>query len=230
MVIFYCRLILQIEVKPNSRLNRIFSHTYFQRFWIPFETYVLNAPYKFYDKVYNTVYLFYNHHILLRKISVKIWNTNICDKDKWFLKTIVILLYIIKFIILICFTLDILLLHQFHYFYKSLFLLIIPLLFRTFIFILKDASKDLKKYLEEKWLVITTTSDKTNFIVNFRDTYPGGRTESDLNFHSGAWFAYLVNCMFADNFYAVDNKYKNYVNAVYYSILTLGWAYIIIYT
>lgn len=218
LFIYYLRQILQKQSKYTI-ISKILKITYVQNIVNFFIKYILKAPYNSYIWIYNKINLL----PAVEKLGAHVWNRD-PHKDPY---KIFILCCSCRFIVVLCFLIDVFIFHKFNYFYKSLILLLIYLICNTIIFVLKDISFDNRKHITDNYITVENDLTTFSFIVDFKFSYDGDRSDQMLNNHFNVWVCYLANCMFADKYYEYVDKYNTFINVLYYGIFTIGWGYIV---
>lgn len=181
--------------------------------------YIINAPKHLYDLLYEYITI----RPFIEKIGVKVWNMDPYD----YCKPILFTIYSIRIFVCIIFIIDIIYFQKFNYFYKSLILLLIPIIFKTSIYIIQDMSKKNKAYIEKEFLIIEVNETRDGFYADPHEKHKDNMSDNQLNILSISWVAYLANCMFTDKIDELDNIYKKYVDIICYGIYTIGWGYIL---
>lgn len=218
LFLYYCKQILQIK-SQYIFLSKLLDIKVIKHIVDFILIYIIKAPYNSYIWIYNNINLL----PIIEKIGLYVWDR---DPYKDPIK-IYIFCCILRFTIIVSFCIDILIFNKFHYFYKSLILLLIYLMCNCIIFILNDISKDNKNFITNNYISVKSDIQTNVFDVNFLPTYDGDRSDQMLLNHYNVWFCYLANCMFVDKYYEYTEKYNKYVNVIYYGIYAMGWGYII---
>ena len=135
--------------------------------------------------------------------------------------------YFIRFIIVSSFLFDVFYLFQLKYFYKTLFLLIIPICINVFIYIFKDIANNLED--AESFLSITVvgTDPTTNEpIIDYRPR--SGNEDIDLTYH----IEQFVLCSKLNGYFYVYDFLASYynprINIIIYFFYLIGWFHVLL--
>ena len=182
-------------------------------------TYIINAHKHLYDFLYNYITI----RPLIEKLGVKTWNSNFYETCL----IIPIFMYMIRIFICLIFLLDIFYFNTFNYFYKSLILMLIPLIIKACIFIIHDMSKKNKEYIEKEFLIIEPEEFNNGFYMNIYPHLEDKLNDNQIKSLKVNWVAYLANCMFTDKIYDFDYKYTKYLDIFCYTLYVSGWGYLL---
>lgn len=209
--------LLNIKFSTNSIYNKILSSS----FYVNIVKYILEAP--------KNLYHWLLQYIVIRdpieNLGIKIWNM---DPYKYN-KTIIFAMYFLRIFVSIVFIIDIFYFNKLEYLYKILIIILIPITFQGFLYIIKDFSKWNKEYIEEEFLIIEPNENRDGFYAEPKETYKHFNDNQILSL-SESWTAYLANCMFVDKCYEIQDIYNKYISIIIYSIYSIGWGYIIFIT
>lgn len=202
-------LLFNLQIKQNL-FNRAFSmiQEYFSRAFFEVYKLIINLIPQKYDKIPLLVKNFYN--IFGNRAE----------------ETFVIIVYIIKFIIVISFLIDIFLFFRFNYFYKALTLLLIPICVNVLFFILTDYSKNLGE-LQASLVIKNGEFDKNGEVTSIEYSLTPENKGLNLN--------YIVEqyklCLALSQYLLYYNMVLRYVsirgNLLIYCLYLLGWLFIL---
>ena len=202
-------LLFNLQIKQNF-VNRAFStiQEYFNRAFFEVYKLIINLIPQKYDKIPLLVKNFYN--IFGNRAE----------------ETFVIIVYIIRFIIVISFLIDIFLFFRFNYFYKALTLLLIPICVNVLFFILTDYSKNLGE-LQASLVIKNGEFDKNGEVTSIEYSLTPENKGLNLN--------YIVEqyklCLALSQYLLYYNMVLRYVsirgNLLIYCLYLLGWLFIL---
>lgn len=136
-----------------------------------------------------------------------------------------IVTYIIRFIILLAFLIDVFLFFRLNYFYKTLTLLCVNLVIHLFHFLLEDYSSCLKE-IETELVITKSTNENGEPVTNF-ERAPGNE-EIDLLYSFREYGRCLKIKGYLEIYDAQAKKYNSRVNLVIYFLYMSGWLYVLI--
>lgn len=134
-----------------------------------------------------------------------------------------IISYSVRCIIFIVFFCDIFIFFRFNYFYKSLILLIIPIIISIITFLLKNFASNLE--LMSSFLDTEEAEELGDPVTKFTPSL--GNEDIDLSYH----VEQFILCTKIQNYLDIYNDFKDYYtprcNILLYSLYAIGWAFII---
>lgn len=232
--IYNVRIIFNIT-STYRLLNRLLRIPIIEKFSnkivFVWELYIISAPKNLYEYLYNYIYIrplietlchFINTHaIKLKRIQI----------------FIIIFRYSFLFLLAIIFIHDVFYLNRLIYFYKYICLLIIPILFDLFIFIIYNLSKKNKKIIEERivmkpiyeenivrYEIKLNLENTENVLLKIKDQK---YLEECLIYNSNSLHNYFVACNIIDSYHELEKKIKPYIYFFIYSLYAIGWGYVL---
>lgn len=161
-IFFLCfsihKVISKMYLKKKGKLSYYLSYimeTKISKFLIE---YLINAP----KHLYELFYQYITFRPLIEKFGIIVWNMD----PYYYCKAILFIVYSLRIFVCIIFIIDIMYFKSFNYFYKSLIILLIPLIIKTSLYIIQDMSKKNKAYIEEEFLIIEVNETKDGYNTN----------------------------------------------------------------
>ena len=136
--------------------------------------------------------------------------------------------YFIRFLIVFMFLIDVFIFFKFNYFYKSLFLLLIPLFIKIIHYLLKDIAQE--NYNEYKDILGIKEKGINNrgeqlYSFNIKEDFSNLANQMDYFFNE---FILCHNILvFLDSYDEAANFYNLRKNLIVYSLFLTGWSYIL---
>ena len=233
IVIYSLREILQIHAKYRL-LNKLIEKPIFEKiFRIGADiviNYILKGPKNLYEFLYKNIKIRPFIDKVCEFIAISKFTDNISS-----LYFLLIVKNSINIFLLFIFMVEVFIFHQFHYFYKSLSFLLIPLIIEIFLFMIYHLAKRNKIIIEE-WInfPINDRGDGFNMRLNIENKNNPLLEITDENLlleimkeHAKIWHYYLYSCMIIDNFYNLEKKVKSYLYIFIYLLYSIGWGYIL---
>ena len=219
-IIISIKNILNIPLEPkNKYIIKFIELELVKKISYYIYEYILKAPEHAGIWFFNTI----NIIDYIRDFGCFIWKQDPYKHTK----ILVYSMYIIRIFVSIIFLIDVLIFHQFFYFYKIAILLIIPVLFKIFLFVIKDSSEFNRKYYTEHYIVVESNKEINKFEIDFHPSYKGDTSEAKLDHLGRIWFYFLANCMFVDHIKDYENATKYYISLMCNTLYIIGWLYII---
>lgn len=221
--IYYVLNFLRIIPRPNSMLSLYLQKVaqilaekpYFKQFIQLYENTIINGPTFTYDYIYQYIYIKPIIHKIGSKLSYHFYNNPIIP----YIFCIVIpriLPWLILLIELVCY-------QYVHYFYLSLIILVIPLLFKIILYMIKHhAMRSLDYY--KRYFDFTLVDNTLH--VFFKDLQETKDKEDQEKFSSSAadsweFFQYLYNIAYQINYR--KDVYNILLNSIVYGLISLDF-------
>lgn len=156
-------------------------------------------------------------------LSKKFYNTFEKKSEAYFL----LILFIIRFIILITFLFDVFVYFELAFMYKALYLLCFSLMIQLWFYMLSNFAENLNDIREDLIIENLGIDEQTKLpITNYY--LKEGVKHLDLEYHVQEF----ILCSKLTGYLAMYNKYKTFltpkINIVIYSLYLIGWLYILI--
>lgn len=221
IVVFFIR---KLFVTPkNFLLRRLLEKPWLIRLITFVEEYVLNAPKNLYEVFYTQIPITDK----MTKVGQFIYYQNFNERP-YKIKLIIGILYGFQLFLCLIFIHNVFFLHKLTYFYKSLPLLLIPMLLRLLLFMQYDLSTKSIKNIEV-FIKFIPKDCNTGWIMFRTDAYKENPnlTNAKMDAYASYWYMYIHSLMSIDHFHRLENKAKPYVYIFCYSLYALGWGYIL---
>ena len=218
MMCYYLRKILNIQIKENSIIIKIFNMPCLQIITNFFYQYILNAPLNTYEFLYKYVRIVN----IVQFIGAKIWNM---DPYKYPMHVFCFLMSL-RIIVVLVFIFDVLYFRELDLFYKTLLILFVPLVINSILFIIKNTSKKNRDYIVLTHVKITSNQEKNGFVAEPVNNV--SLTEEEIYAWYNTWICHTANCMFVDKIQEIQDYYGKFVMFIYYTIYTIGWCSVLI--
>ena len=235
LTIYFIKQIFHI--KPKYRLlNRILQIPFIENLsnkfldiWI---LYIINAPKNFYEFLYK--------HIYIRPFIDKCCDYITKLEMVRFINYFLIFKYSFIIILTTIFIHNIFFLHSLEYFYKYIWLLLIPTLFDLFIFSVSNLAKKNQKVIEERiimtlipesiseprvnYTVALNLHNKNNILLKITDQI---YLKECLKFNGDLLLTYFTTQTIIDEYYTKEKKVQPYIYVYVFGLYTIGWGYVL---
>jgi hypothetical protein len=227
LAIYFCLCWLKIVPNENSKfskfINRINSflckYKWFNNFLDFFYTHVIKGPLNTFEYLYKFVDI---RPYISRIQEIMVYKLNYYRRILY-----VIIFIILRFVIAITFLVEIAIYEQIKYFYYLLVLLLLPLITKFLLFFSNYNAKSNIDYLEEYYDFEYEDEDFKNLIINKKNIIDERllkeRDSFDLTLVGNLYHFYQQIYRFV--YFAEEdiNNNKYWVNALYYTIITIGF-------
>lgn len=182
------------------------------------QEYILNAP----KNLYEWLYLYIKIRPIIDECCKFIQKYSIGDKPAIIMA---IILSTASFRVIVCmiFIYAVFYTNNLSYFYNSLPLLLIPVLFSIFLYSIHHLATNNKKAIQTYVRFTYDTSDN-NWIISRTQEYVYF-TDEQLTNCGNDWVTYLYSIETLDDYSKIDKDIKVYVNISCYSLYAIGWGY-----
>lgn len=211
---FNIKYILKTPIKiPQNKVTNIIIcfYKFIKHALISVNEMIANNIPQSYDKMKYIVLAFYN---------------NFGHQEKLLFICFVAFPYISIALAFIC---DVFILFEFKYFYKMLFLIVIPLLYNLWLFMIYDLKNNL--YNIEESLIINhkfLVNGKDHFTFKVKPGYTAEQANFILTKDVPEYLSLYPLKGFLESYYEIENQYKQYVLLFFYSTYFFGCLYIFI--
>ena len=213
--------ILNISVEPkNKYIINLLEMKFVQKSFHYIYEYILKAP------EHAGIWFFNSINIIN---YIRDFGSFIYEQDpRKYTKILVRSMYIIRIVVSLVFIIDVLVFNKFDYFYKVAILLLLPMLFKVFLFVIKDGSEFNRKYYLENYIVVVSNFETMTFDIDFHPSYKGEKSEWFFYQYSNNWLYFVSNCAFVDHIKDYEEKTKYYVVIFCSTMYLIGWLYIML--
>lgn len=239
LTLYYILRLLKIIPKEDSFTSRIidklFTYSWISNTYSFIEEHILNGPANLFEVTYNKlheykwfmpisdlinyslktfVFNWYNPYIILQEIDFIVY---------------FITMVLSKMIPLSIFLVEVIIYNELNYFYKSLILLAIPLITNLFFYIIDYWARTCIDVLHRWYVFERNPDDSTVTMTKKTLTDP---EDMDARAASGSgevlaqsWWMYQLMYNATYRFRAEKEKYKYYLNIIYYGLYFIGFLY-----
>ncbi len=138
------------------------------------------------------------------------------------------LIYIIRFIIILTFLIDVFLFFRINYMYKALALLIVSLLIKILLYILKDYSSNLE-YVESLLIINNEDVDEQTALPITSFSLKEEYKHLDLDYFVDQYILCSKISGYLDMYKRYSEFFNPYINIIIYSLYLIGWLYVIMH-
>lgn len=213
-------LILSIKnifsVETKSFLGVLLKNKYIAYIYNDIIVPIIEGP----KQIYKWLYNFIEISFLIEPIHKIFFEFNIYNYCKY----ILLFLNIWRIIFVICFMLDVFYFQKFHYIYKIIYILIIPLLSNFILFMIDHHAKSLVEYLST-FVIIGFSEEEKGFTIEKNPSYKKD-LKDDIIINFGELY---INAQYTAKTFIHLNELKenvkNYLNIFFTTLYLIGWSF-----